>query len=135
MKCAIMEETSAHHPVGESVLILGLHARNNGRTCGAHYCCGGECLSLDSIVRLRVVQVWVRGREESAIAAHWVSDGIDKCRVGFLGRDFVKDADKYNGKLVQITEFLFESEEESDVQFSDENAGVCRGIVVDTVWI
>ena len=43
---------------------------------------------------------------ETAIAAHWVSDGIDKCRVGFLGREFVKDAEKYDGKLVQVTEFL-----------------------------
>jgi len=126
--------TSAHHPVGESVLILGLHARNNGRTCEAHYCCGGECLRLDSVVRLRVVQVCIRGREEAAIAAHLVSDGIDKCRVGFLGREFVKDAGKYDGKLVQITKFLFDSEEEEDVQFSDKNAGFCRGMLIDTVW-
>lgn len=125
---------SAHHPDGEAVLILGLHARNNGRTCENHYCCGGECLSLDAIVRLKVVQVWVRGREETAIAAHWVTNGIDRCRVGFLGRESVKDAKKYDGKLVQITEILFESDEADDVQFSDENAGVCKGILIDTVW-
>jgi hypothetical protein len=77
---------TSYHPFGESVYILGLHARNNGRSCESHYCCGGEALKLDSVVRLRAVQVWVRGREETGIAAHWVTDGVDRCRVGFLGR-------------------------------------------------
>ena len=43
---------------------------------------------------IKMVQVWVLGGrgEETAIATHWVTDGIDKCRVGFLGREFAKDA-------------------------------------------
>jgi hypothetical protein len=120
-----------YHPDGEAVLILGLHARNNGRTCEKHYCCDGEVLRLDSIVRLRKVQVRIRGREETAIAAHWVTDGVDRCRIGFLGREFVKDAEKFNGKLVQVVEFLFDSDDPEDVEFSDNNAGVCKGVFID----
>ena len=60
-----------------------------------------ECLSLDFVVRLKAVKVWMRGCEEPAIAAHLVTGGNDGCRVGFLGKDFIKDAEKYDGKLVQ----------------------------------
>jgi hypothetical protein len=96
------QHSPIHHPSGETVFILGLHARNNGRHCEIHYCCGRDALGLDSIVRLRTVQVRMRGREETGIAAHWVTDGMDRCRVGFLGREFVKDAEKYNGRLVPV---------------------------------
>ena len=61
----------------------------------------------------------MRGREETAIAGHWVTDGVDRCRVGFLGRQFVKHAEKYDGKLVQVVQFLYESDDPEDVAFSD----------------
>ena len=28
--------------------------------------------------------------KESAVAAHWVTDGVDRCRVGFLGRHTIE---------------------------------------------
>jgi hypothetical protein len=60
---------------------------------------------------------------------------MDRCRVGFLGREHVKDADKYDGKLVQVVEFLHESDDPEDVVFSDSNAGVCKGILIDANMI
>jgi hypothetical protein len=46
--------------------------------------------------------VRVRGCEETAIAAYCVTGGMDReCPIGFLGQEFVKDAEKYNGRLVQ----------------------------------
>ena len=119
-----------HHPCGESVFILGLCARSNGRSCEKHRCCG-NAVGLDAVLRLRLVQVRIRCREESAIAAHWVTDGVDRCRVGFLGKENLQNAGKYNGKLVQITEFLSESDDPDDVLFSGENAGVCKAVIID----
>ena len=55
------------------------------------------------------VQVWVQGREETAMVADWVVDGVDRCRVGIVQKEFGKDADKLNGKLVQVVEFLFDN--------------------------
>jgi len=131
----MMTPDTIHHPKGEVVFILGLHVpRNNGRTCEAHYCCGGQALKLDSIVRLRIVQVLICGREETVIAAHWVTDGVDRCRVGFLGREFIKEAEKYNGKLVQVVQFLYESDDPDDVAFSDGNSGVTKGILIDSIF-
>ncbi len=44
------------------------------------------------------------GREETAIAAYHVSDGIDQCCVGFLQRQFVAQAKTFDGVLAQVTE-------------------------------
>ena len=67
-----------HHPTGEIVFILGLHARKNGRNCEIHYCCGGQALKLDSIFGLRKFQVWICGREETDITAlgQWIDAGL-----------------------------------------------------------
>ena len=43
-------------------------------------------------------------REETAITVNWVTDGIDRCRVGFLPRAYMLDDAIYNGILFQATE-------------------------------
>ena len=75
--------TMATHPTGETVEIVGTASSTQGRHCHQHDICGAV-LKEDVVVRLRKVQVVVDGKEESAIAAYFVSDGIDQCRVGFL---------------------------------------------------
>jgi hypothetical protein len=64
-------------------------------------------LEPDVVVRLRKVQLMVEGREEKAIAAIWVTDGMDRCRVGFLPRHMVKHAAHYDGSLAQVTRVLW----------------------------
>jgi len=44
------------------------------------------------------------GQEETSIAAYYVSDGIDRCCVGFLQRQFVAHAKTFDGVLAQVTE-------------------------------
>ena len=67
-------------------------------------------MAVDTIVRFRVVQILGdEGKEETAIAAYWVTDGIDRCGVGFLPRDCVKHKSDFDGKLLQFTEFLSKS--------------------------
>ncbi len=60
-------------------------------------------LKEDMVVLLLRVQVFVEGREETAIACIWVTDGVDRCRVGFLMRHMVVHAMRYDGALVQVT--------------------------------
>ena len=79
----------AHHPTGETVEILGLNPATNGRSCPDHDNCG-SVVKPDVVVRLRKVQVIIQGKEESAIAAYWVTDGIDSCHVGFLPKHCVR---------------------------------------------
>ncbi len=72
---AIAEEP--HHPSGIVVEIVGKERSNQGRSCDEHLNCG-EVMADDVVVRLHKVQILVEGKEETAIAAVWVNDGIDR---------------------------------------------------------
>jgi hypothetical protein len=89
-----------HHPSGVVIEIVGTECGNQGRSCEKHLNCG-EVMAEDVVVRLWKVQILVKGKEETAIAAIWVNDGIDRCRVGFLPRHMVKHAARFNGALAQ----------------------------------
>jgi hypothetical protein len=95
---------SIHHPTGITVEIVGIEANSNGRSCCQHDVCG-TLVAEDVVLRLRKVQILnCVGREETAIAAYHVSDGIDQCLVGFLQRHFVAHAKTFDGVLAQVTE-------------------------------
>ncbi len=55
------------------------------------------------MVRLWKVQIQVEGREETAITAYWVTDGVNCCHVGFLQCHMVRQAACYDGALAQVT--------------------------------
>ena len=73
------------------------------------------------------------GAEETAIAAYWVTDGIDRCRVGFLPRHLVRRARFYSGRLVQVVEMLADSENPRQRQYSCHNLGACKAVMIDTL--
>jgi hypothetical protein len=91
------------HPPGIVVEIVFPEAGNRGCTCEEHTVNCGEVLEEDVVVRLWKVQVVVDGREEMAIAAIWVTDGIDRCCVGFLKHHMVRHAGRFDGALAQVT--------------------------------
>ena len=93
----------SYHPTGVVVEIVGIAAGDQGRSCNDHpdYC--GEVLQEDVIVRIRKVQVIIGGKEVKALAAIWVTDGVDYCHVGFLPCHFVPHADDFDGTLAQVT--------------------------------
>ena len=63
------------------------------------------------MVRLRKVQVVNdEGEEEAAIAAHWVTDGVDRCRVGFLDQHCIRHYKRYKGKLAQVVSIYGEDD-------------------------
>jgi hypothetical protein len=74
----------ATHPDGVVVDIVGIKEGSRGCSCEHHAICGNNII-LDCVVRLRKVQIVADdGHEETAVAAYWVSDGVDLCQVGFL---------------------------------------------------
>ena len=97
----------SHHPWGRTVKIFGIQSPGNGRSCKEHPICG-RVLQEDSVVRFRKVQVLIDGKEESVIAAFWVSDGVDRCRVGYLPKFHVTHWKSLEGALAQITEIYTE---------------------------
>ena len=97
----------AQHPWGRTIEIFGIESPTNGRSCEEHVVCG-SVLQDDVVVRLRKVQVVIEEKEEAAIAAFWVSDGVDRCRVGYLPKFHVKHWKLLEGALAQIIEVYHE---------------------------
>jgi hypothetical protein len=60
------------------------------------------------VVRLHREQILLpnrlgRGyRKETAYTVNWVTDGQDRCRVGFLPRDYVTQGGLFDGVLCQV---------------------------------
>ena len=98
----VMRAEPVHLP-GILVEIVGLQMSCQGRSCEEHEMCGDEVLKEEVVVRLRMVQLLVEGKEEKAMGMVWVTDGIDHCRVGFLPQHMVKPAALYNGVLALVT--------------------------------
>ena len=92
------------HPPGRTVDIVGTLAGDRGRHCEEHKVCS-VVVKEDVVVRFRKVQIINQhGDEETAIAVYWVTDNIDRCRVGFLPRHLIREADELNGALGQVQE-------------------------------
>jgi hypothetical protein len=53
-------------------------------------------------------------KEETALTVNWVSDGIDRCRVGFLPRVYVPHAKLWDGVLCQVV-FVGSADDPSSV--------------------
>ena len=73
------------------------------------------------------------GVEETAIAAFWVTDGVDRCLVGFLPRHYIKHKKAYDGKLAQVVEILDDSESTTQRRRSNRNCGMCRLAIIQDV--
>ena len=48
--------------------------------------------------------MYINGYEQSGVGVYWVSDGVDRCLVGFLHHHQVKHLNKLEGALCQVTE-------------------------------
>jgi hypothetical protein len=106
-----------------------------GRSCEEHDNFD-EVLKEDVVVRLRKIQLMVEGKEETAIAATWVTDWIDRCRVGFVPRHMVQHAPRYEGVLAQVTR-VFSSDPETcnstERRLFYKNKGYCRATIISTL--
>ena len=128
------------HPEGIVIEIVGITACNQGRSCEEHPYCG-EVIDEDVVVRLRRVQVIMPskdggpGKEVTAVAVYWVTDGIDRCRVGFLPAHMVKYATRYDGVLAQVTE-TFCPVAEGDKTVREKyhcNKGLCHAVIISAL--
>ena len=124
--------SSPFHPSGETAEIVGIGVSTNGRSCEEHEVCG-EVLKEDVVVRIRRVQVQVDGQEETALAVYWITDGIDRCRVGFLPKHLVKRSNHYHGRIAQVTEVYSDaSESPAKRKLHRRNRGCCLAVFLDT---
>ena len=122
----------SYHPRGDTVEILGVNSPTNGRSCEEHRICG-EVVIEDVVLHLRKVQVQMNQQEQSAIAAFWVSDGIDRCCIGYLPKVYVKNWKQYDGALVQVIEvYSAESDSSTKCQKFHRNHGLAMAVVISS---
>ena len=122
----------SYHPHGDTVEIVGVNCPTNERSCEEHRICG-EVVIEDVVLRLRKVQVQINQQEQSAIAAFWVSDGIDRCRIGYLPKACVKNWRQYDGALVQVIEvYSAESDSPTKCQKFHRNHGLAIAVVISS---
>jgi hypothetical protein len=106
------------HPTGLVLDILGIASGDRGRRCEDHMVCCSELLEEDFVVRLRMERILVpnflagkgKKREETAITVNWVTDGVDRCHVGFLPQAYALEGAIYDGVLCQVTEVFTKSD-------------------------
>jgi hypothetical protein len=70
-------------------------------------------------------------QEEAAIKVFWVTDGIDRCLVGFLPRHCIPHRRDFDGKLAQIIEFLEASTNPAERARSQRMRGSCMAALID----
>ncbi len=73
---------------------------------------------------------WLMGKRRPP---YWVTDGIDRCGVGFLKRHMVKHAGRFDGALVQVTKVFSADPRVSDTaeqKMHHQNHGCALGTVV-----
>jgi hypothetical protein len=123
------------HPSGILIKIVGTAVSCQGRLCKEHKICS-QVLKEDVVVRLRKMQLMVEGKEETAIAAIWATNGIDCCRVGFVPHPMVKHAAGYDGALAQVTRVLSDNAETCETveqHLFHRNKGFCLAMIISTL--
>ena len=94
--------------------IAGIASGDRGCKCREHNECCGEVLDVDIVVCLCREEILVLDdflgegnmRKETAITVNWVTNGFERCHVGFLPPSYVcvLDAARYDGALCQVIE-------------------------------
>ena len=78
----------------------------------------------------------VEGKIEVVISAYWVTDSVERCRVGFLPCFMVPYADSVNRLLAQVTEVFNEYNHSSAIRKKvHHNHGFCHAVILEPVDI
>ena len=72
-----------------------------------------------------------RGRFKEYIAAVWVTDGADRCILGYLPDKYMGFADVLEGRLAQVVDIFFLSGCTIKKHYSDAHSGVCLAAIID----
>ncbi len=118
--------------IGRVVEIVGIQIGDRGRSCEEHISHCGVILAPDVLVRLLVEEIMVDGHLERAICVYWVTDSIERCRVGFLPRHMIRYADSLDGLLAQVSEIYDETHPSPAIREKVyRNHGFCHATILD----
>jgi hypothetical protein len=91
--------------VGSQVEVVGTTESQRGLSCHEHYCCGTTLLGAGSYVCFRKTRfAWRDGKEENVLEVYFLEEGLQTCKVGYLGKHLAFRADRYDGLCACIVE-------------------------------
>ncbi len=79
--------TPCNEMIGRVVDIVGIAIGDQGRSCEQHVAYCGVVLAPDVLLRLVKEEIFVDGKVETVVSAYWVTDSVERCRVGFASID------------------------------------------------
>jgi len=79
--------TPRNEMIGRVVDIVGIAIGDRGRSCEQHVAYCGVVLAPDVLLRLMKEEIFVNGKVETVVSAYWVTDSVERCRVGFASID------------------------------------------------
>jgi hypothetical protein len=121
------------HPSGVVVENFETEMGDWGRSCEEHPSNCGQVLAGNVVMCLCKVQIVVERCRETAIAAYWISDSIDCCRVGFLPHHMVKHAVRYDRALAQVTSVFSNNlmcSDSAERRMFHKNKGCCLAAII-----
>jgi hypothetical protein len=83
--------------VNMMVDIVGTNAKDRGRNCPFHDCCGMQLQVGSKVCFHRERLIYHEGREEDVLAVYVMEDCTIMCKVGFLPQHLVVRANAYDG--------------------------------------
>ena len=119
-----------------TIEIVGFTARNNGRSCNNHHCCG-ESLVIDAHNNGIGTMLRLRLTAQNELSAHTIlGDGSDGCRVGFTFQSFANNNGVfYDGSIVELVDvYTADSEDKSERRkfYSCKGYSLARVVKTDT---
>jgi hypothetical protein len=84
------------------VNIVGTSAKERGRNCPHHACCGMQLQVGSKLLFRRERLIYHEGWEENVLAVYVVGDSMMTCKVGFLPHHLAVRADAYYGLNAHI---------------------------------
>ena len=96
-----------------------------------------RCVLLpDVLVRFVKEEIMVEGKIEVVISVFWVTESIERCRVGFLPRFLVPLANDLNGVLAQVSDVFDESHSLATIRKKvHHNDGYCAVTILSNITI
>ena len=91
--------------IGTLVDVVGVRAKNRGRSCPQHDCCGNQ---VERGMKVKVLKEKMKYRgdnEDDVLVVYLISGRVVGCKVGFLGQHLATTrADDYDGIILHIIE-------------------------------
>ena len=135
------------------VAVFGIEDSKFGCSCAHHPVCGAN-VDYDTVVRLKTMGITTgksifrredllkisthlvfnfvgNNKHTTILAAVWITDGMDRCVIGYVDPRAMAVRRQLEGRLGQVTELFSHSDSATKNRYSATHQGVCLVALID----